>query len=715
MNRFLLTFLGLLLSVGLVWAQEYPLVTIQQIQERSQADLQACQDASPLLGDTVRVRGTVMVPGNQAQGASGRWVWMQNGTGPFASLNVRGTAGETSPESLKNLVPGDSIEVIGVVEEFNNETQINPLPSSVGTGIILLDSDRPVSVVPVTGIQLNDATRVNNLPTGERYESQYVEIYNATVLNVNFFSGGNRVDFDVQDESGGVVNIYDIFMAGRLPSFQNANIPGEFGTLEVPNVGDIYDTIRGIVWHLANGCTGGTNRGYTINPFRAEDYVLREVPTPVITEVTRMPFAPTTANPVVVTAEITSPAGTITNAFVYFAVGETTEIYDSVPMTAGAGSTLYSGTIPAQAEGAFVKYYVSATNTEGVTGSVPNVPLNVNPLFYYSRDVLGIVDLQKTPFTNGNSGYVGGVVTVEGVVTASAQGNDLGYVFVQQEDSLAWAGIYLDATTSQTSLLNLTRGQKVRVTATVQEVFGVTTLREISNVTVTGTGTIAPLDVDPNLFSPYTPTLEPFESMLLSLRDPEGDRIFVVNQNADAPSNFAEYRVGTDTTQPGQGMRVLVGRVQGTAFSSLNFSYINDLRWDTTSGNMLVEPIVVGVGDNMASISGVAFFSFGNLKLLPRDNADMEDFESVTSLNDNVFSQQTRVYPNPAVQTLTIETPVAGTVTLYDLTGRVQLQQALRSDRNQVDIARLRAGYYVAVIAGADGTWFHSTRVSVVK
>mgnify|MGYP000468445895 CR=1 FL=1 len=41
------------------------------------------------------------------------------------------------------------------------------------------------------------------------------------------------------------------------------------------------------------------------------------------------------------------------------------------------------------------------------------------------------------------------------------------------------------------------------------------------------------------------------------------------------PSNFAEYRVGPDTTDAGAGCRVIAGRVTSSVYSSLNVSYVN--------------------------------------------------------------------------------------------------------------------------------------------
>ena len=71
---------------------------------------------------------------------------------------------------------------------------------------------------------------------------------------------------------------------------------------------------------------------------------------------------------------------------------------------------------------------------------------------------MGIYDVQYTPFKSGNSGFLGQEVTVTGVVTASA--NDLGYVFIQQENQLNWAGLMC---IGSTTLSTLAIGDKITV------------------------------------------------------------------------------------------------------------------------------------------------------------------------------------------------------------------------------------------------------------
>ena len=109
-------------------------------------------------------------------------------------------------------------------------------------------------------------------------------------------------------------------------------------------------------------------------------------------------------------------------------------------------------------------------------------------------------------------------------------------------------------------------------------------------MSVSGTGTITPLQLDPSVFSTYDfATNEAYEGMLVELTNPQG-QIQVVDANPDAPSNFAEWRLGTDQFDPPNGTRVLTGRVTNSAYSSLNVSFVNDVQWATTDGIMNVSP-----------------------------------------------------------------------------------------------------------------------------
>lgn len=674
-------------------AQTYPLVTVQDIQTVSGAMLSNCVDSSSYNNDTVRVQGVIVThpDSNALTTATRAQVWMRNGYGHFSGLDVIQFF-DPSANGMANLIPGDSVELTGVVTEFGGgETELIPIQ---GPNVTILGSGATIqpTVIPVS--DLSDNSQTNQLPTGERWEGSYVEIQNVTVTSVDFFSGNTRVSFIVQDGSGNVMNISDRYLVQRLP---NGSPSGNFVP---PNVGDQFCHIRGVVAHSPNGCTGSGGRGYEIHPTRASDYCILSS-APSIVNVTRNLVTPTSSQTVTVSADISDGDG-ISSATLFYAVGVGTSNYTQVSMSLTSGTAMagvWSADIPAQADGAFVKYYVCATDNSSNTSCNPNVPGGSDPDFYTVRDNgTTIVDVQFVPTSFGSaaSGYEGLDVTVEGVVTASAEANNLGFVFIQQENELAWAGIMC---TDNPALATLVIGDKVRVTGTVNESFGFTRIEQISSVQSVGTGTINPVVQDPDNFTIFDHAVsEPYEGMLIQLEHPTGPEVFVVDNNPDAPSNFAEWRVGTDQFNPNDGCRIITGRVTTSAFSSLNVSYVNDTQWETTDGVMNVSAIVVQNGDPFFAIRGVMAYTFGNFKLLPRND---NDFDLMSSVNGGI-DMNVVAFPNPVRDELKLVYSIGSlqenaTATVYDLMGHALKSVELHalSGEAVIDMRGMAAGNYV--------------------
>jgi hypothetical protein len=71
----------------------------------------------------------------------------------------------------------------------------------------------------------------------------------------------------------------------------------------------------------------------------------------------------------------------------------------------------------------------------------------------------------------------------------------------------------------------------------------------------------------------------------------------------------------------------------------------------------------------------------------------------------NTAAQQHGIYPNPAKNAITITGLTAdATVTIYDMTGRTLVQQAVSAGNNTVNIATLATGNYVVKLATAQET-----------
>ncbi|MBX7241307.1 MAG: T9SS type A sorting domain-containing protein [Bacteroidia bacterium] len=657
---------------GFILSQAQTAVTIQQIQTVSPQTLATCVDSSSPEGQQVKVRGVVVMDAGLAQAASGRNLWIQAGTGPWSGLDIF----DAAAVDLDGLVAGDSVELTGTVEEFaptggpKAESELISI-----TAVNIIGSGNPVQSTLVNLGDLNDNTQLNILSTGEQYEGVYVELQNVEVTAVVYFSNNTRVSFNVKDANGNLINVSDRFLAQRLPASGGNFVP--------PTVGTIYTSLKGILIHSPNGCKNYNGRGYELHPFSSADYqVLQGFSPPTISGIMNSPAAPTSSQSVTIQATIADADGTVDSAKVYYAVGVSNTNYIPLMMT-GAAST-YTATIPAQANGSFVKYYISAWDNDQLIATQPNVPGNLNPKAYVVADNgLTIKDIQYTPFVDGNSIYRDQTVTVTGVVTASAQPGNLGYVFIQQEGQLGWGGVMC---IGNNALSTLVVGDKVTVTGDVKESFGCTRIENISNIVSAGTGSINPLTLDPDVFSTYDfAANEQYESMLIELANPAmNGKVYIINTNADAPANFAEYRVGKDALLPDNGCRVIAGRQTGSAYSSLNVSYVNDSSWALTDGIMNVPVEVVQYGDCMESVTGIIYYSFSNMKLLPRNNGDYVNYDAGCdgiSAIDNRNLAEVKVYPSPANGEIHVDYEFSynakATLQLVDMMGRTVYAQTL--------------------------------------
>ncbi len=622
---------------------QIPFVSIQEIQTWSgQFQPDSCNDGpNPLyLNDTVKVRGVVINNGglNETTGQT-RWIWIRDVTAnpstPYGNISVRNSIA-TTPTDINTLVSGDTIEVIGIVNEFNpsanGETQLTPISG----GVTLLSFEvgpapdpTPVKVYWLNGNLNNNGQPNNHLTSGEKFEGNFVEISKVTVVSV--VPSGDRVRILVKDSADNHIWIYDRFRTQRL---SNGFVP--------PNVGDQYNSVRGIIESWKNGCdpTVTNSRGYNINPFSLSHYV-KGASSPSIGNLRKNRSCPIASLPVIVSADITDDS-LVSSAEVLYSLDGL--VYTTVQAT--PVGTKYFATIPAQAPGTLVRYYFRAKDNINNTTVLPNVPGQIPPLFY-TVGVVGcnIRDIQYTPYPIGRSGYVGDTVSLVGVVTASSENNNLGYVYIQQEGEAAWSGIWVNGGSLITGLVI---GDKVRVIGVVEEYFGLTRLSNISGVEVISSGqTISPVVLNPNLFSSYDfATCEKYEGMLVELDNPTGN-LFVVDTNADAAQsrNNGEWRVGGDINDPSSGCRVLTGRQGSTTFSSLNVSYVNSPLWATTDGTMNVPVIIVNPGQELISIKGILTYSFSNMKLLPRNNSDVVD---ISASSEKQFLERITINPNPS-------------------------------------------------------------------
>ena len=706
-------------------AQSY--VSISDINYVSPTDLAACNDTSSYLGQTVITRGVVVTPGNVTEVASGSvtgglrpFIFIQDTTvggqsSPFAGIEVMGvytssTGSLQVPATFTQALPGDIVEVKGVVGEYNGSNQLS-LADANSFSIVSTTTDPVVSDTITVG-DLNDAQFVNNVTTGEQYEGSFVTLTDVTVTQVIPFSG-NRVSFNIVDGNGNAMNVSDRFLAQKLSSWTtvNPNSPQTQGSFVPPVPGTFYNSISGVVRHDANGCTGDNGRGYEINPFAASHYDIGYAP-PYIANFERDPSIPTSNQDVEIVCTITDFDGSVDSvAFVWSAIDtQSVANFTVAPMTLVTGTTdEFEFEIPQQANGTLVRYYIYAKDDDGNESYLPSKPINQatpNFDFYTVRDNgLIIPDIQFTYNSNGASPLNGAEVTVKGIVTASTKIGDLGFLYIQDENATSWAGIWCVGI----GLNTYYRNEEVEVTGFVEEFYGMTRLNVTSSSKTGNLGSITPLVIDPSDSASYANFgWEPYESMLVRYEDPNNGSLYVSQTNL----GFGDYAVSNSASAPvWSSGRVLAGRQSTTAYSSLNVQLVTDTSYASIDGEMDVTPIVVDNTMTFDAIEGILFYGFSNYRLLPRNNNDFINpsvtLDSITIATspiglDEWATSNLKAYPNPSNDWMQLESSGAGMWTIANVLGQ-QVASYETQGSLRISTTSLAEGTYVARFSGVQG------------
>ncbi len=725
MRKLILFFSGILIA-GLSYAQSYPQVTLSQINASTQAALQNCVDTSAYDGDTVNVTAFVVTDGRWTEVGSGSvqgnyrpfvaLVDTLNGgaPGPFKGAVIMGAFDNGSNlvpnQTIQSLRPGMLISIDAIVDEFSGLIQLQPVDNNA---ISIVGAGAAPTYSTINAGDIQDASRNNLLPTGEQWDGSYVELQNVTVTNVSVFSGGSRCEFTVSDANGNQVLVADRFLPMVVNGVQTVNpsSTATTGSFVPPTIGTVYSSIRGIIFQDENGCAGGGGfaGGYEINPWDTTDLNKAPNTPPTIANLSRNPLVPNATQTVTVTADITDLDGSVTSANLFYTADLTApaNLFQSVAMTS-AGGAQYSATIPAFPLDSVVRYYVEATDDSANVVTIPNMApgsAGLNAEFYTVRaNGTTIMDVQKVlDVSNGESVLVSDTVTVTGIVTASYQTGDLGYLYLQDPSATEYAGVMIVG--GPTSTFGLNRGDEVTVNGIVESQFGFTIIQAL-NVTSTGsTGTVVPVVLDPSnatLFGSGSDEMERYEGMLVRYENPMPmGRVFVT----DANLGFGEYEVGSGQGAT-VGARVLAGRQDGTrAQSSLDVSYISDTA--RYAAGLNVAAVQVDTTFNMDALEGMVWYAFGNWKITPRNNNDFIGL--VVGIEPIQASKEveTAIFPNPTQNRVNVQIDENYQfdqlrIEVLDMTGRKVVETATTLHLNSINLNGLDKGVYLIRIMDAD-------------
>ncbi|MFN7012771.1 MAG: T9SS type A sorting domain-containing protein [Bacteroidia bacterium] len=261
-----------------------------------------------------------------------------------------------------------------------------------------------------------------------------------------------------------------------------------------------------------------------------------------------------------------------------------------------------------------------------------------------TQSVTSIYDIQYTTNSSGASNFASTNVLTGGIVTAIHSTG-----FFVQSGAGPWSGIFVYTTTATPN-----RGDSVTFSALVEEYFGMTQLKNVSNFNIVSSGH----NVSPTVVTTAQAGTEPYEGVLVKVE-------FATCSNASA--GFGEWTVWNSPT-------------------SIN---IDDMIFPYT-------PIQGAAYD----VTGPVYYSFSTYKILPRDANDIV-LVSQVGMQENLL-ENIKIYPNPATSFVTIENNLQlnANMQVLEARGAIVKQIKLSNTSEKIDVSDLSNGiYYIRFIS----------------
>jgi hypothetical protein len=645
---------------------------------------------TPNVRDTVTFEGVLMSVARVITAGGRRSFYIQdvNG-GMWSGLNILTTDSVASDAFVAGIDTGFVLRVTGTVEEFPTTSITGFTEVFITKAVDVLDilPSRPEPVLKkISDFNIGPTTSTGRgqFESGEPWEGVYVEFRDVFIHSR--VRSGDRWTVILRDSAGNQLTMADVSGYYRndalsldksyAPPFVNSRI-----------------NIRGVI--------AGVAAGYAIIPMYPNDITVLESP-PQVALSSRSPVIPTSSQGMVARALVRAidldPGVIIDSAKVFYRVGSGS--YDSLRMSS-IGSDIWEGTIPAQSEGSLVRFFFRGYDSKRRTTQEP-FDSAAAQFFYTVRNAtpVPVRDVQYTPYTNGNSGYLGLQVSVRGVVTANAtdipgtqglSGNtDTPKRTYIQDGTNPWSGIWI---AGGVIVDTLKRGDDVTVTGTVEEtplgsasintrIVASSLTRHAQNATIPEPLALTVNQIGGTNMSDLT--REQYEGMLVRI-----DSV-TIQISTTTQQTFREIPV----RDPGASVNLIFDKDGGHRYSN-NAA-------DTLRGYTIVK-----AGDKFTRLTGIYHPSFSAWKILPRKNEDAPGYTPVTSVATvgqypEVYSLDQN-YPNPFNPTTTIRfnIPTTDRVTLsvYNILGQVvaTLAEGVYSPGEysvQFDAARFSSGVY---------------------
>ncbi|MBU0518370.1 lamin tail domain-containing protein [bacterium] len=453
------------------------------------------------------------------------------GSGPaYMYDNTGAVAVYDGTVSTSGVAIGDSVIVTGWVGFYNGLTEI---------------VDEPLSGTPEVAFQIissgNDVTPIISVPTdlNEANEAYLLKIESATFVEAGLFSTGTYNAY-VGTDTFVVYIDYDSGLSGEAIPVDAIDIIGVVGQYDSSSpYEDGYQLIPRMVSDLVGG-------GGLVGPVIDDSYP--------------NPYLPDDMEDVVLTSLIYDDVS-VASAYGYYDAGAgwvQVELFDDgLHGDGAAGDSVYGNTIPGQAAGTWVNYYVEATDNEANTSYDPaNAPTGYYEYEHHDYSVITpLADIRATD-TSGVTLMLDALVTVEGYVNVADQYGYSGPAYIQSElDGGYGLAVYDGVVASGIIAI----GDYIRVTGWIIQYNGLVELVDAPYnssynpvIEVLSSGnTLIPADVED-----LDNIMEDYEGVLVEARGVRfvdtglfsGSTNYVVTSGNDS----AEFRVDSDTNIEGE-------------------------------------------------------------------------------------------------------------------------------------------------------------------